>query len=364
MLKRFPGGIETKPIYQKRVPREAAGVAADRGPEVPVRARGGGARAGRRRAPAVGGLARQRGLEPASGAALRPRPPRRAARRHRPDARRAVGPRPPRRAARRRGAARARARRLPAHVGLARDAHHGPHPPAVGLHDRARGGAGAGARGGAPRRGDGDLEVVEGGAPAGRGLRRLQPERQGPHRRGGVLDPPGARRARRVPRAAGTRCRTASSATSASTRCRSGCGRSATRAPRSTRRRRRWTRCWSSARRDARGARVVARRSPAALAFGPTRSRARRRSRPGAGVPGGGASPGPAGRGRGGGGRDRVAGVPAGVGRAGGVAGALARAAACRTSCRSTRSAGRRTWSRARTRGSSRRRWCPRTRPG
>ena len=49
-------------------------------------------------------------------------------------------------------------------------------------------------------------------------------------------------------------------------------------------------------------------------ALGPTRSGARRRSRPGAGVPGGGASPGPAGGGGGGGGRDRVAGVPAGVG--------------------------------------------------
>ena len=68
-------------------------------------------------------------------------------------------------------------------------------------------------------RGDGDLEVVEGGAPAGRRVRRLQPERQGPHGRGGLLDPPGARRARRLPRCAGTRCPTASSATSASTPC-------------------------------------------------------------------------------------------------------------------------------------------------
>ena len=179
---------------------EAAGVAADRGAEVPVRPRGRGARAGRRRAPAVGGLARQRRLEPAPGAALGPRPPRRAARRHRPDAEGAVGPRAARRAAGRRGAARARARRLPAHVGLARDARDGPHPPAVGLPDRARGRARAGARGRAPQRGDGDVDVVDEGAPAGRRVRRLQPERQGPHGRRRLLDPPGAGRARGLPR--------------------------------------------------------------------------------------------------------------------------------------------------------------------
>ena len=40
----------------------------------------------------------------------------------------------------------------------------------------------------------GDLEVVEGGAP--RRLPRLQPERQGPHRRVGLLDPAAARRPR------------------------------------------------------------------------------------------------------------------------------------------------------------------------
>ena len=40
MLKRFAGGIEAKPIYQKRVPEKRPGVAADRGPEVPVRPHG------------------------------------------------------------------------------------------------------------------------------------------------------------------------------------------------------------------------------------------------------------------------------------------------------------------------------------
>ena len=69
--------------------------------------------------------------------------------------------------------------------------------------DRARGGAGARARGRAPRRGHGDLEVVEGGAPAGRRVRRLQPERQGPHGGGGLLGPPGARRAGGLPPALG-----------------------------------------------------------------------------------------------------------------------------------------------------------------
>ena len=284
MLKRFPGGIETKPIYQKRVPREAAGVAADGGAEVPVRARGGGARAGRRRAPAVGGLARQRGLEPAPGAALRPRPPRRAARRHRPDARRAVGPRPPRGAARRRGAARARAGRLPAHVGLARDAHHGPHPPALGLRDRARGGAGARARGRAPRRGDGDRRR------GGRRSARRTPSSSTTTRTPRTTPSRRATRSARCPTrgwratCAGTRCRTASSATSASTRCRSGCARSATRAP-----------SIDSTAASLDSLLELGRGTPRSLGLG-RRERARRRSRPGAGVPGGRASPGPAGR--------------------------------------------------------------------
>ena len=117
---------------------------------------------------------------------------------------------------------------------------------------------------------------------------------------------------------AGTRSRTASWATSASTRCPSGCGRSATRAHRSIRRRRRWTRSWSSPVGTSRS--EVSTCSPRAL--GPTRSGARRRSRSGTGVPRGGASPGPAGGGGGGGGRDRVAGVPPGVGLSCCVAGA------------------------------------------
>ena len=87
-------------------------------------------------------------------------------------------------------------------------------------------------------------------------------------------------------------------------------------------------------------------------------------SRSGAGVPGRRASPRPAGRRRGGGGRDRAAGVPAGVGRAGGAAGALAGAVARDTVQRelvprlAVRGAA------APTRGCSRRRWCRTTRPG
>ena len=91
---------------------------------------------------------------------------------------------------------------------------------------------------------------------------------------------------------------------------------------------------------------------------------ARRRRRPGAGVPGRRAPSRPAGRGRGGRRRHRAAGVPAGVGRPGGVAGALARIRCPRTRCRSTPSAACRMSCRARTRGSSRRRWCRRTRRG
>ena len=220
MLKRFPGGIEAKPIYQKRVPEKRPGVAADGGPEVPVRPRGRGARAGRRRAPAVGGLARQRRLEPAPGPALGPRPPRRAARRHRPDARGAVGP------VRRVAMLADEVLREHGLVGFPRTSGSRGMHIMVRIHQRwdfatVRAAALALAREvERARRGDGDVEVVEGGAPAGRGLRRLQPEREGPHGRRGRT------RSARCPTrgspatCAGTRCPTASSATSASTPCR------------------------------------------------------------------------------------------------------------------------------------------------
>ena len=61
---------------------------------------------------------------------------------------------------------RARAARVPAHVRLARDAHPRAHPSAVGLPDRARAALALARE--VERRGarPGDLEVVEGGAPA------------------------------------------------------------------------------------------------------------------------------------------------------------------------------------------------------
>ena len=97
------------------------------------------------------------------------------------------------------------------------------------------GGARARARGGAARAAARDEQVVEGGAA--RRLRRLQPEREGPHRRLGVLGAAHARRARVGAASPGTSCRPASRPTSRSAPCRRGSLGSATWAPASTTRR-------------------------------------------------------------------------------------------------------------------------------
>ena len=200
VLKRYAGGIEAEPFYQKRVPGQAPA----RGSQTTVLQFPSG-RSAEELVPVDaahlvwGVVAGQRGLEPASGAALRPRPPRRAARRPGPDAGRVVGHHPPRGARRARRARGARAARLPQDVRLARHAHPGADRAALGLRRGAPRRAGAGARGGAARAGAGDVEVVEGAAPRGRRLRRLQPERQGPHGRERLLGPPGGGRARVLP---------------------------------------------------------------------------------------------------------------------------------------------------------------------
>ena len=103
------------------------------------------------------------------------------------------------RSARSRGSSRAalrtsRAHRLAQDLGLARHARDRADRAALGLRPGAPRGAGAGARGRAARARDRHQQVVEGGAA--RGVRRLQPERQGPHRRVGLLGAAQARRPR------------------------------------------------------------------------------------------------------------------------------------------------------------------------
>ena len=94
-------------------------------------------------------------------------------------ARRPAGPRPP---------------RIPQDERQARDPRQRADRAEVDVHGGPPRGARARARGRAPDPGQGDDRVVERGAP-GR-VRRLQPERPGPHRRERVLDPSGARRPR------------------------------------------------------------------------------------------------------------------------------------------------------------------------
>ena len=106
------------------------------------------------------------------------------------------------------GEGRARRRRpdrLAQDLRLARHPHQRAHRAALDVRRGAPRGAGAGARGGAARARPRHQQVVEGGAP--RRLPRLQPERQGPHRRVGVLGAADAGRARLDAARAGTRCR-------------------------------------------------------------------------------------------------------------------------------------------------------------
>ena len=150
VLKRWNDGIDGEVFFQKRVPDSApewlqtATVHFPSGRSatelVPVDA-----------AHLVWAIEpRQHRLEPVAGAPRRPRPPRRAARRPRPDARRRRGRGPRGRAVAARGAARARAARLPEDVRLARDPRQRPHRAALGLHGGAPRRARARARGRAP----------------------------------------------------------------------------------------------------------------------------------------------------------------------------------------------------------------------
>ena len=111
-----------------------------------------------------------------------------------------------------------RPRRLAEDVGLARHPHQRPHRAALDVPRGAARGAGAGARRGTARAGHRHQQVVEGGAP--RRLPRLQPERQGPHGRLGLLRAADAGRAGLHAAWPGRTCRTSRWPTSRLPPCR------------------------------------------------------------------------------------------------------------------------------------------------
>ena len=168
---------------------------------LPVRANRGRDRGRRGGRPGLGRQPRLHRPQPPPGAGRGSRPSRRAARRPRPGARRALVADPRGRAGVPRGARRRGAGRLAQDVGLARDPHQRPHraPLDVSAGPAGRAGPGPGCRAAGAL--DRHLQVVEGGAP--RGVPRLQPERQGPDGRVGVLGAAAARCPGLVPPALG-----------------------------------------------------------------------------------------------------------------------------------------------------------------
>ena len=241
-------GAEGEVFFQKRAPKSVPEFVRDGRAVVPL---GAHRRRGRRPQRGRAGLGGQPGLhrpQPAPGAGRRPGPSRRAAGRPRPGPGRAVGRRAPGGPGGPRGARGPRA----APAGPRRPGSRGIHV-YVRIERRwtfpeVRRAALALAREVERRAPEHrHQQVVEGGAP--RRLPRLQPERQGPDGGLGLLGPPDARRARsRAPlswdevpdcRAGGLHPRHRARAVRAAR---------ATSAPGSTRRRARWSRCWSSSR--------------------------------------------------------------------------------------------------------------------
>ena len=192
-LKRFVDGDHEGAVLPEAGARQHARLDPDRRADVPVRPdrrRDRPRRAGR---PRLGRQPRLHRPQPAPGPGRGPRPSRRAPGRPRPGARACRG----RRSATSRWSA-SEALEAVGLVGWPKTSGSRGHPhqrPDRAALDVRRGPPG-GARAGPRRRGAGavdrDEQVVEGGAP--RRLPRLQPERQGPDGRLGVLGPAAARR--------------------------------------------------------------------------------------------------------------------------------------------------------------------------
>ena len=218
-------------------------MAAHRHALVSFGAHGDRSRRRRHRRPRVDRQPRLHRAASASGARRRPAPSRRAARRSRPDARGGVGRRAPRRhgvegAARGDGTG-----RVAEDERVARHAHLGAHRAEVVVHGRAARRAGFLARDRAPRAGDRDVQMVEGGAA--RRVSGLQPERQGPHDVLGVFVAAAARCARIGAAHVGRGARLRSGRLHGAHDARRGSPSSAIHTRGSTARWVRWTRCSS-----------------------------------------------------------------------------------------------------------------------
>ena len=183
-----------------------------------------------------------------------------------------VGPDPRRRDGLQGGARGVRPRRLAEDLRLARHPHQRPHRAALDVPGGPPCRPRPGPRRGAASAGPGHEQVVEGGAP--RRLPRLQPEREGPDGRLGLLDPAAARRARLHAADLGRGPDGRSRGVHDRDRARRGSPRSAIRAPASTTPSARWRRSSSSAG----GTRPRARATPRGRRTTPSRPASRRGS--------------------------------------------------------------------------------------
>ena len=194
-LRRFPDGIAGEQIYQKRVPREAAGVGRGRARHVSLRPPRRRALRHRARAGDLGREPRGDRLPPVALATRGRRPARRAADRRRPAAGHDVRGREAGRRRRARDARRDRLHGLAEDLRQPRNPHRGADRAALGVPRRPplRARLRAGDR--APRARPRHDGVVEGGARR-EGVHRLQPERPRPDDRIGILGAAAARRDR------------------------------------------------------------------------------------------------------------------------------------------------------------------------
>ena len=193
-----PQALRERRGQRALLPEAGAGAAPrlgrDRRAALPIRPHGAGDRRARRGAASLDRQPRLHRSEPPPRAGRRSRASRRAPRGSRPRAGGELGRRPAGRDDRARRAGGARPEGLAEDVGIARHARQRADRAALELRPGAPGGAGSRARGGAAGARARDEQVVERGTP--RRLPRLQPEREGPYGRVGLVRAAHARRPR------------------------------------------------------------------------------------------------------------------------------------------------------------------------
>ena len=193
VLKRFPKGIDERAVLPEARAGKPPGLHRHGDAALRVRALGRGGRDPGCRGPGLGGEPWLPRPQPAPGARRGPRAPRRAAGRPRPDAGGRLGA-----DRRRRATSPGRCSTTPASSAWPKTSgsrglpHLRAHRAAVDVPRRAARRRDPRPRGREPRARPRHRAVVEGGARRER-VRRLQPERQGPHRGVGVLGPAAAR---------------------------------------------------------------------------------------------------------------------------------------------------------------------------